>query len=402
MRILYIAYSCAPNSGSENRIGWCVPLEMAKNNEVFVITKAEHKQVISDFLRLNPVSNIHFEYVDIPYVYKKLFNGFMYSARLNLWHRRAIKVAERICQREEIQIIHQITPVEIRAIGDYGSIKDVYFVAGPLGGGEYIPSGLRDYAKGHYTVEIIRKLMNSWYRFYYKSSGCLKRCDCLIYANAETRTYLGYGTQLQSDIFTDDNMENRKGHTNGTDSMVFLFAGRLIYRKGLSLLFDALEALPEGYDYEVRIVGDGPDKDLLKARWSCSKCLQDHVSWVGRLPFAKMPEEYAKANVLIMPSIRETGGSVMLEAMYHGIPVIAIDRFGSGLLLNDRLGWTFDGQSKQDFISSLANAIQDCICHPEEVAKKGQNMLEAAKKYTCSKKVKEFMVIYDNLLTIKQ
>lgn len=135
MRILYIAYSCAPSSGSENRIGWCVPLEMAKNNEVFVITKAEHKEVISDFLRLNPISNIHFEYVDIPNIYKELFNGFMYSARLNLWHHRAVKVADRICVREKIQIIHQITPVEIRAIGDYGRIKGVYFVAGPLGGG---------------------------------------------------------------------------------------------------------------------------------------------------------------------------------------------------------------------------------------------------------------------------
>lgn len=402
MRILYIAYSCAPNSGSENRIGWSVPLEMAKKTEVFVITKAEHKQVISDFLRVNPASNICFEYVDIPNVYKKLFNGFMYSARLNFWHHRAVKVAERICQREKIQIIHQITPVEIRAIGDYGRIKDVYFVAGPLGGGEYIPSGLRDYAKGHYTIETIRKLMNSWYRFYYKLSGCLKRCDCIIYANAETRAYLGYGTQLQSDIFTDDNTENRRRHTNDVESMVFLFAGRLIYRKGLSLLFDALEALPEGYDYEVRIVGDGPERELLKSRWSRSKCLRDHVSWVGRLPFAKMSEEYAKANVLIMPSIRETGGSVMLEAMYNGIPVIAIDRFGSGLLLNDRLGWTFGGQSKQDFISSLSEAIKDCICHPEEVMKRGLNMLEAAKRYSCSEKVKELSMIYDNLLKKKQ
>lgn len=269
------------------------------------------------------------------------------------------------------------------------------------GGAEYIPSGLRDYAKGHYTIEIIRKLMNSWYRLCYKLSGRLKRCDCLIYANAETRAYLRYGTQLQSDIFTDDKTENYQRHANGVDTIVFLFAGRLIYRKGLLLLFDALEALPEGYNYQVRIVGDGPDRDLLKSRWSRSKCLRDHVYWVGRLPFAKMPEEYAKANVLIMPSIRETGGSVMLEAMYNGIPVIAIDRFGSGLLLNNRLGWTFGGQSKEDFISSLSYAIQDCICHPEKVVKRGLNMLEAAKRHTCSEKVKELSILYDNLLKKK-
>ena len=52
MNILYIAYSCSPKSGSEEKIGWSIPLESAKSNNVFVITKEEQ---FGDFVSILPV-----------------------------------------------------------------------------------------------------------------------------------------------------------------------------------------------------------------------------------------------------------------------------------------------------------------------------------------------------------
>ena len=49
MNILYIAYSCSPNSGSENSIGWNIPIEMAKRHNVYVLTKQEHREHINDY-----------------------------------------------------------------------------------------------------------------------------------------------------------------------------------------------------------------------------------------------------------------------------------------------------------------------------------------------------------------
>ena len=43
MNILYIAYSCNPFAGSEDKIGWCVPYEISKTNTVYVITKEEQR-----------------------------------------------------------------------------------------------------------------------------------------------------------------------------------------------------------------------------------------------------------------------------------------------------------------------------------------------------------------------
>ncbi len=191
MNILYIAYSCSPYAGSEDKIGWCVPFESSKTNQVYVITKEEQREPIERYISTHSECNVQFYYVDIPFFYKKIFKGFMYSGRLNVWNKRALPLAAEICKKNKVNIIHQITPIEFRAIGNYGKIKDVKFVCGPLGGGESLPRGLKDYAKGHEAIEIIRNLINRWYRFQLKITGKLNRCDYIMFANAETKEFLG-------------------------------------------------------------------------------------------------------------------------------------------------------------------------------------------------------------------
>lgn len=190
MNILYIAYSCNPFAGSEDKIGWCVPYESAKSNKVYVITKEEQREPIEKYLNEHSVKNLKFYFVDIPCIYKKFFMGFMYSGRLNIWNKRAYPLAKQISKDKKINIIHQITPIEFRAIGDYGKIKNVKFVCGPLGGGEALPKGLKDYAKGHKIIEFIRTVINHWYRFKLRATGKINRCDYIMFANTETQKFL--------------------------------------------------------------------------------------------------------------------------------------------------------------------------------------------------------------------
>lgn len=397
MKVLYIAYSCSPIAGSEDRVGWNVSVAMAKIHPVHVITKIEHKKDIEYYLRRNPINNIMFHYVDIPNLYKRLFKGFLYSGRLNVWHKQAFVIAENICNKFDIDIIHQITPIELRAIGDYGRIKNIKYVCGPLGGGEYVPAGLQDYKKGHYFVEILRDMMNRWYRFWFNATGRFNRCDYFIYANEETKQYLKRGNHVEIDTAIDSINTNIIKPVNKI--RIFLMVGRMIYRKGLDFLFDVIENIPENKTYIVRIIGDGPEIHKLKLRREKSKNLKEHVVFVGKIPFTEMKNEYDKADALLMPSIRETSGSVLFEAMSNGMPIIAINRFGSGLLLNDDIGWTFDGNTKKEFITSFASAMIDCIEHPENVRRKGKNMLLAAKEYTWDIKARHYDEIYKKLLS---
>ena len=167
MNILYISYSCDPFNGSEDQIGWNIPIECAnRGNSVYVLTKAEHKQSIQKYISSHENNNISFQFIDVSKIYKKLFKGLFYSLRIIVWQKKALKAAKKICNDNDIEIIHQVAPVEYRAIGNYGKLKKVKFVAGPIGGGFPIPREMRKYTRGHIISELLRKIANT--NFLYK------------------------------------------------------------------------------------------------------------------------------------------------------------------------------------------------------------------------------------------
>ncbi|WP_081861315.1 glycosyltransferase family 4 protein [Butyrivibrio sp. AE2032] len=398
MNILYIAYSCNPFAGSEDKIGWCVPFESSKTNKVVVITKEEQRAPITHYLKNHSVDNIEFYYVDIPRIYKKLFKGFLYSGRLNIWHRRALPIVKRICEEKHIDIIHQITPIEFRAIGDYGIIENVHFVCGPLGGGEFVPKGLSDYTMGHRFIEFIRFVLNHYYRKKLCNTNKLKRSDYVMFANKETYDFLG-GDNCSGELVFDNGLrEDEISELTKKDSCIFLSAGRMIYRKGYDFLLDVLMTIPESLKYEVRIVGDGPELERLRKRCANDPNLTKHVSFIGAIPYEEIEKEYIRASAFIMPSIRETTGTVLLEAMSKGLPVIALNKFGASTLFDETTGWLLDGDSKESYISSFGKAIIECITSPEKVEYRGQNARRRAEEYTWIEKNKKYQSIYNQIL----
>ena len=403
MNILYIAYSCAPNNGSEDKIGWNIPLESAKTNRVFVLTKEEHRSTIEAYQKEHDLTNIKFYYVDIPGIYKRLFKGVAYSIRLNIWHRRAFSFAKKICEIEKIEIIHQITPIEFRSIGNYDKIPNIKFVCGPLGGGESMPEGLRSYAKGHMLVERIRSALNFFTYKKYQFSKKLDQCDYILFANHETKNYLlPLISNIETNLFFDNGIEESSFYykpqpdTYHSKTPIFLVAGRMAYRKGHKFLLDALSQLPKDMEYECRIVGGGPELERLKS-YSEHHGLQQNVVFTGKVPFSEMHKEYERADVFIMPSIRETTGAVLLEAMSSELPVITINKFGGPILLDHDSAWLYDGKTKEEYIDNLKQAIVECISNPEEVSRRGKNAKAYAEEHLWSKKVAFYNQIYLNL-----
>ncbi len=402
MNILYIAYSCAPGKGSEERIGWNVPLESAKSNNVYVVTKEEHRKAIEEYVRAHNIENPKFFFVDINKLYKKIFKGSIYSIRLNFWHKKALPLVRYICKQEEIDIIHQITPIEFRSVGDYAKIENIRFVCGPLGGGEALPKGLEPYAKGHMAVEYFRNFLNKWSRFKYRKSNKLSKSDHLLFANSETKDFV---SELIKDVdcsilpeigINTEDITGRKPGEGENSKLAFLVAGRLAYRKGHSLLLDVLSDLPKEIDYCCRFVGEGPEKGKLVAKVK-TLGLQDKVVFTGRIPFDDMALEYDNADIFIMPSIREATGSVLLEAMAKGLPIITIGRFGGSVLLDENSAYLYDGNCTEDFKEGLKNAIIAAVSDRQKREDFSAEVVSRAKNQLWQIKLEFYNCIYKSI-----
>ncbi len=406
MNIIYIAYSCSPFHGSEDRIGWKIPLESSKKNNVIVITKKEHEKVINKYKETNSC-NIEFYFIDIPEIYKKIFKGFSYSVRLNIWQKYAQKKADSICRKSHIDIIHQITPVEFRSIGDYGKMTGVKYVCGPVGGGERVPGGLLRYIKKQSYVEILRSISNRVNLYKLKFRGTLKRCDAILFANKETEIYMKPAlkdsrsmmqcvteTGIDNDEIADDDEVSKKFE----GKRIFLVSGRLNYRKGHAFLLEALKGLPDNLDYELYIVGEGKESRRLKKAVQENK-LSEKVVFTGRIPFEKMEEIYRNVHVLIMPSIRETTGSVILEAMSKGVPVITINKFGGAVILKNDNSWLYDGKNHKELVDNLRKTITESIVDVDILKMKSRNAIYYARQNTWEIKSDYYDSVYKSILS---
>ena len=105
-----------------------------------------------------------------------------------------------------------------------------------------------------------------------------------------------------------------------------LAVGRLVEKKGFAQLIEAVAQL--SVPFRLRIFGDGPERGRLTEAIRAAD-LSDHVELCVSQTHAELPQEYARAHVVVVPSIVDSTGdrdglpNVVLEAMASGRPVVA-------------------------------------------------------------------------------
>jgi glycosyltransferase involved in cell wall biosynthesis len=102
----------------------------------------------------------------------------------------------------------------------------------------------------------------------------------------------------------------------------FLFVGQLIPRKGLRELVAAVDLARRHGDVSLTIAGAGPLRSEL-IRTVRSRGLEDSVTLVGHLEGRELELLYASHDVFAFPSLADSFGVVVVEAMRAGLPVIA-------------------------------------------------------------------------------
>ncbi|WP_374435945.1 glycosyltransferase family 4 protein [Inhella sp.] len=115
----------------------------------------------------------------------------------------------------------------------------------------------------------------------------------------------------------------------GPDSPVLLCVGRLAAEKNLELLLDAYAALRlRAPQARLVLVGDGPERERLRQR--CPDAV-----FCGLQIGTALAAHYASADLFAFPSLTETFGNVVPEALASGLPVVAFDYAAAAKLLRE-------------------------------------------------------------------
>jgi glycogen(starch) synthase len=109
---------------------------------------------------------------------------------------------------------------------------------------------------------------------------------------------------------------------------LLLFAGRLVYEKGLQDVLGALPRLRRRHrGLKLLVAGDGPEADNLRAQARTLR-LGRAVEWLGFVPAERLTALSAAADCALVPSIYEPFGMVALEAAAAGTPLVVADTGG--------------------------------------------------------------------------
>lgn len=146
----------------------------------------------------------------------------------------------------------------------------------------------------------------------------------------------------------------RQSNSTRVFSGKFLYVGRLSPEKNLPILLSTF-SLPSMQNYQLTMVGTGPQYDSLKLMAS------KNVEFKGHIPNENIHAIYETHDVFILPSISEVWGLVVEEALYYGLPVLVSAQVGSveDLVIDTGAGLAFDPNSSRSLGSVIEAMSRD-------------------------------------------
>ncbi|MCH0541471.1 glycosyltransferase family 4 protein [Streptomyces sp. MUM 203J] len=138
------------------------------------------------------------------------------------------------------------------------------------------------------------------------------------------------------------------------------YVGRIAREKGWPIILDIAEELRDT-DVHWLICGDGNERDLFE-RAVRERGLTDRVTVTGYVPNEDVPAAMGAMDLLLMAPLHEEFGSVMLEAMACGLPIVAVGVGGvADVLEQGALGWLVAERTPAAF----AKGIREALAAPE-------------------------------------
>ncbi len=157
-----------------------------------------------------------------------------------------------------------------------------------------------------------------------------------------------------------EKIKNQKSKikTTNQNSKIVITTSRLVKKNGIDILIDAIAKAREQIpDIQCWILGDGPEKEILKLQARSYK-LEAHVNFFGTIPYEKISDYLAQADVFVRPSRSEGLGSAFLDAMAAGLPIIGTPVGGIPDFLKDGETGLF---ARPDDADDLAEKIEHLL-----------------------------------------
>ena len=413
IRVLLSAYQCGPGMGSVSQIGWEWYKRLSQLTQLTLLTHVRNRPKLEEAGA--PLGDSNVIYIDTEWFAGPLFrlakrcfprsehalflisslDFFVYDWVATRHCRKLIKTGQHW------DVAHAVTPVSPMAATRLHSLG-MPLVLGPWNGAMPSPT----------TFPEIMKAESKWL---YPVRNFGKIIDLLVGSTRNAALILTATRATLEGIASRYRSKCRFLLENGVDLKLFapaewpetdtdsplqiVFVGRLLPVKGVGMLLEALKALD--FPARLTVVGEGSERANLETL-TAELGLNEQVRFTGNLPLEQIGAIMREAHVFCLPSVRESGGAVLLEAMAVCRPVIAIDFGGPAEIVDDGVGVKLPPTGWADVVQGLIKQLRQVRQQPELWQAKG---LEGRRRvelyYSWDAKVATAVSFYHELLEAK-
>lgn len=306
---------------------------------------------------------------------------------LNVPGNKGYRFATTLFQKTELDvqinafnpdIIHIATP---SLLGNYG-LKTAYRLCLPIVTiyHTHFVSYVDYYIKNFpFLIDFTKdKLKDSLKTFY-------NQCD-MVYTPSKTMIRELQSSGVRSDVLklwqrgVDNNVFSPKKRNRevmqkitGNDNPCILFVSRLVWEKNLQTLIDLYELIEkDNLSYNFVIAGDGAARQEIEKQ-------MPNAYFTGFKTHKEIAELYASADVFVFPSVTETFGNVVLEAMASGLPCVIANGGGSADFIEDGInGFKCETNRPEEYLSKIGEIIN----RPELANALAKEALLSSRKYS--------------------
>ncbi|MDD2815673.1 MAG: glycosyltransferase family 4 protein [Thiotrichaceae bacterium] len=410
-RVLLSAYQCGPNMGSVSQIGWHWYSRLAQRVPTTLITHVRNREALT--AAGAPLADSEIIYIDTEWfaapLYKiasKLFPNSEHSVFLlssldfYVYDWAAVKQLKLLQkQGQDWDVIHAVTPVSPTAATRLYTLQRPLIV-GPWNGGlnnpAHFPEIMRQDSGWLYSIRHLGTLID-------KILGTTRHAAAILTATQATINSLSKSAQQRCQAVLENGVDLSiftpapyPAKPSETQPLEIIFVARLLPFKGLPMLLHAMAAVK--FPIHLTVVGEGPllhDWQALAQELGIS----EQITWFGKGSPQQVVSCLHAAHVLCLPSVRESGGAVLLEAMACARPVIAVNFGGPAEIVDDAVGKLLPATGMKEVVQELIKTLENLVVEPEVWAQRGQVGRERAEqRYGWDAKIEQTIALYQQVI----
>lgn len=386
MKVLLSAIACHPHLGSESKVGWDAARaisEIPMVQECHVMTHTVNREAIVKEQTSGHAPRVRFHFFGGPFRYHpnrmlaRLQSWLIYRD----WQLKSVVRATELHRQHNFTLTHHVTYASWRIPPLLWQLP-IPFVFGPVGGGTKTPQAFRSiFGSTGRAFEFLRETAT----FFSERSRNLKLCcansSAAVAADAATADFLSsHGAtdvrQLCQVFFTLDEASrftSPRNHKHSKSKELTIFAGgNLEARKGTLLSLRALATLKNrGVPFSYTYGGGGPDLRAMKnlvTQLGLGQQVCFHEGYSG----LEYIERLINSDVYLLPSVRETAGITMMEAMLAGCYPVVLAGTGAGDIVEQAGGAALRVDSPEEAIPKIADRLEWCYNNGENMRQQAE------------------------------